>query len=251
VRDLKLVGATTEFLILLKIQLATFRMMGPFALMISGVLPVGMMFVMRTIGGELPLDRAINLVAGSMVMGLGNTCIATMGQIIADMRLSGSLAYYATLPIARWRFILAISTAYLLAGLPSMVIILAMAPLILGHTLVLHPAMLLVLALGAIALSGIGAAIGLYARSPIAANVYSLAVSFGLVFLSPVYYTVESMPYALAKVSAIMPTTYLAQALRIILYGHTDGLINNVAILSLYAIAMMAIVQNRIRWRER
>lgn len=247
----KLVKALTEFLILLKIQLATFRMMGPFALMISGILPVGMMYVMCTFAGELSINQAINIVAGSMVMGLSNTCIATMGQIIAEMRLTGSLAYYATLPIARWRFILSIATAYLLAGLPSMIIIVAMAPIILGHTLMLHPAMLLVLALGATALSGIGAAIGLYAPSPIAANVFSLAISFGFVFLSPVYYPVESMPALLGKFSIIVPMTYIARALRGLFQGQTQGLLECLAVTSLFALVMMLLVQNRIKWRER
>lgn len=243
--------AVTEFFILLRIQLSTFRMMGPFAIMISGVLPVGMMFVLRTISGELPRDRAIDIVVGSMVMGLGNTCIATMGQIMAEMRLTGSLAYFATLPIARWRFILSISAAYLLAGLPSMAVILIMAPLIFGHVLVVHPALPLVLALGAVALSGVGAAIGLYARSPIAANVYSLAVSFGLVFLAPVYHSADVMPPILAQASTVLPTTYLARSLRTLFHGQTYGLVIDLALLSLSAVVMMAIVQNRIRWRER
>ena len=69
-------------------------------------------------------------------------------------------------------------------------------------------------ALGALAMQGVGFAVGSFARTPEIANAAFFLISFPMMFLSGSYFPTDSAPAFLTPLIKAMPLTYLNDALR-------------------------------------
>jgi ABC-2 type transport system permease protein len=76
-----------------------------------------------------------------------------------------------------------------------------------------------VIVLGALTFLAIGYLIASYARTEESANALASVVQFPLMFLSGIFFPIAFMPDWLQPVAAIMPLTYLGDALRQIMVG--------------------------------
>jgi ABC-2 type transport system permease protein len=75
------------------------------------------------------------------------------------------------------------------------------------------------IALGALTFLAIGYVIASYARTEETANALTSVVQFPLMFLSGIFFPIEFMPDFLQPVAAVMPLTYLGDALRQTMVG--------------------------------
>jgi ABC-type multidrug transport system permease subunit len=74
-------------------------------------------------------------------------------------------------------------------------------------------------------------------------------VSITLIFLSPVYYSMETLPKSMQALAALLPPTYAADGISKSLLGK-DGVGEDIlALLLMSAIALTAAVWS-VRWRE-
>nr|MBA2254732.1 ABC transporter permease [Chloroflexota bacterium] len=106
-------------------------------------------------------------------------------------------------------------------------------------------------ALGALTFTAIGYVIASYARTEESANALTSVVQFPLMFLSGIFFPIDFMPEFLRPVAAIMPLTYLGDALRQVMVGGTPyvALGIDVAVLAVWLVVSFAISARFFRWQ--
>jgi ABC-2 type transport system permease protein len=113
------------------------------------------------------------------------------------------------------------------------------------------PAIVGVVALGALTFVSIGYVIASFARTEEAANGMTSVVQFPLMFLSGIFFPIEIMPDWLRSVATVMPLTYLGDALRQVMVGGVPfvPLGVDVLILGAWLVVCLGISSRFFRWQ--
>ncbi len=76
-------------------------------------------------------------------------------------------------------------------------------------------------------------------------------IQFPLMFLSGIFFPLELMPSWLQTVAALLPLTYLGDALRQVMVGGSPfvPLATSVAVLSIWLVACLAISSRYFKWQ--
>jgi ABC-2 type transport system permease protein len=241
----------TDIASVFRIQLMSMRAeAGPF-LLAALVFPAAMYLFANAVGGAEAAqgESRLRFLAGSIVFSLSLTSISWLGYLLLENRFTGRLKLFATLPLAPSSYIFGIlvfALAQATLGTTTLIIM--------GRALGVQmlPSLLplaLVLMLSVLCLCGFGVIIAARARSFTEGSLLTDALGAGLVFLAPVYYKPETMPYGLRIISAWLPTTFAARAVAKTLAG-VDGIGTDVLALALMAVATLALGLRLTKWRE-
>lgn len=169
---------------------------------------VGIMILMRGVvdGG----DEARSVVAGSAVLVVAFVALNLLAQYFGQLRASGGLDHYATLPVPPASVVLGVAAAYASFTAPGTVVTAVVGcglfGLPLGHLWVL----LAVVPLAGAALAGLGAALGLLAPRPeLATLLGQLGMSAALLLgvLPP-----DHLPEVVRWARDLLPSTYGVEA---------------------------------------
>src|SRR5216683_3313704 len=239
----------TDIVCVFRIQFAgTRREVGPF-LLAAFIFPAAMyLFANAVAGGEVASQQSrLRFLAGSIVFSLSLTSISWLGYLLLENRFTGRLKLFATLPLAPSSYICGMLVfAFVQATLSTVTL------LIIGRALGVptRPNIMLapVLMLTVLTFCGLGAVVAARARSFTQGSLLTDALGAGLVFLSPVYYTAESMPASMRTVCGFLPTTFAARALQTTLTGGYQVSSELVA-LGLMALATLSLGFRLTRWR--
>ena len=227
-----------------------FRQWLTMILSISVLLNLGMVFAFSFISGSREPELGRYFVSGAAVMSLVTLGIMMVAQDMAQSRRNGAILYYASLPISKTAFILAVVTGNGMAAVPGMIITLLVGSWYFGFSLALNPLMLAVVPLSAISLAGVGAAIGLGIPNWRVAGLVAQATMFFIMFFAPVMIPNDRLPAILQYTGMILPPTYAAQAFRAALQPEiTVGLLTDLAILAVFGLGSLAIVVKTLKWR--
>ncbi len=123
-------------------------------------------------------------------------------------------------PLRRWTLVGSNILMRLLIALVQSVLIIAIGAALFGVTIV--GSIVLVagfIVLGAVTFIAIGYVIASFAKTEESANSLTSVVQFPLMFLSGIFFPIEFMPDFLQPVAAVMPLTYLGDALRQVMVG--------------------------------
>jgi len=154
--------------------------------------------------------------------------------------------------IRRSMLLLAMVLAFLLLSLPTLAVTIVLGAFILRVPLTPSPLFLLVVPLCAVPLAGIGALIGVTARTPETGGALSLIVTAVLVSLGPVVVPPSRLPALLLTLGWISPATYAASAVRQTLLGPVTGrLALDLAVLLGLSILTLRLVSRRLDGRQR
>lgn len=212
-----------SFFTLLAIQLKTFRILGLMTLIISCLLPFLIIVFMKLIFKNLPLNNFnlkqtyLYLLSGNVVLGISNLCIIMLSQTIAGMKEIKTFEYYATLPISKISFILAILFSFLIIAIPAFLFLLFAGGKILNLNFNFNFNIIILLILLALSFSGIGALLGITAKNNLQANILSQIAGFGILMISPVFFPLSVLPKTIQYLAMGLPTTYAAYGLRKVL----------------------------------
>lgn len=171
---------------------------------------VGIMVMMRGVVGAGDGEAARAVVAGSSVLVVAFVALNLLAQYFGQLRASGGLDHYATLPVPPASVVLGTAGAYASFTVPG-TLVTAVTGCALFH---LPPANLWVLAvvipLAGAALSGLGAALGLLApRQEIATLFGQLGMSAALLLgVLPA----SHMPAPISWARDLLPSTYGVEA---------------------------------------
>lgn len=191
------------------------------------------------------------VLSGNVVVSLMFGNMRSIQSHVVFMRFGGALDYFATLPVRRYLLILAMMLAFLLLSLPSLAVTILVGALALHIPLHLSPLLFLVVPVCAVPLSGIGALIGVRARTPQEAGSIDLVLTLVLSGLGPVLIPPDRLHPLLVALGRFSPATYAASALRQVLLGPLTGqVILDLVVLALLAAAIFWLVASRLDWRQ-
>jgi ABC-2 type transport system permease protein len=171
---------------------------------------VGIMVLMRGVvrGGDVAAAQAV--VAGSSVLVVAFVALNLLAQYFGQLRASGGLDHFATLPVPPAAVVLGAAAAYASFTVPGTLVTAAIGSALFG----LPPGNLWILGavipLAGAALSGLGATFGLLApRQELATMLGQLGMSAALLLgvLPP-----GNLPGPVAYVRNLLPSTYGVEA---------------------------------------
>ncbi|MFF4897418.1 ABC transporter permease [Streptomyces sp. NPDC001068] len=175
---------------------------------------VGIMIMMRGVVDSR--SEAQSVVAGSAVVVVAFVALNLLAQYFGQLRASGGLDHYATLPVPPASVVLGAAAAYASFTVPGTLVTAVFGCVLFGLPLTNLWVLLAVIPLAGAALSGVGAACGLLAPRPeLATLLGQLGMSAALLFgvLPP-----DRMPGIIRFARDLLPSTYGVEA-----YARTFG----------------------------
>lgn len=240
----------TQLFDLILIQLSNWRWSWRGMLITGMIVPLGNVLLLSLFTREQGVERLAYLLTGNVVFALMFENIGKVASNFAFMRMTGTLYYFATLPIRRFLVVVATLFAFGTLALPSLIVTVLVGALLLGITLHLHPLLLLVVPLITIPLGSLGALIGTITRSFEETGSLTIVITFAFATLGPVLVPPDLLHPVMRIVGWASPATYAASALRQTLLGPvTERLVVDVVALSLFALAAITLVVRRMQWR--
>jgi len=239
-----------EVWILLSIQFAEVREEWHWIVLMASLFPFTTLLFFRFFVPDPSAEMIQRMVTGNMVFALTIMGVNTMAQEIARQREKGHFTFYASLPISRLSFVLAIFARGFLTCLPSVLILGVLGQLVFGLAFTLNPGIVPVVLLSLLACTALGSIIGFVSPSPATASLMGQLLMMFISFLTPVMVTPEMLPAVLRWIGSIFPTTYIAEALRIVLFqGWTPQVTQNALLLTVYVAIGFYVVARRVDWR--
>ncbi|KRD15611.1 MULTISPECIES: ABC transporter permease [unclassified Streptomyces] len=179
---------------------------------------VGILIMMRGVvdGG----NEAEAVVAGSAVLVVAFVALNLLAQYFGQLRASGGLDHYATLPVPPAAVVLGAAGAYASFTVPGTLVTAVFGCVLFGLPLTHLWVLAAVIPLAGAALSGLGAAFGLLAPRPELATVLGqLGMSAALLLgvLPP-----DRMPEAVRLARDLLPSTYGVEAFARTFGPHPD-----------------------------
>ncbi|MFJ4693512.1 ABC transporter permease [Streptomyces sp. NPDC088766] len=179
---------------------------------------VGILIMMRGVveGGR----EAEAVVAGSAVLVVAFVALNLLAQYFGQLRATGGLDHYATLPVPPAAVVLGAAGAYASFTVPGTLVTAVFGAVLFGLPLTHLWVLALVVPLSGAALAGLGAAFGLLAPRPELATVLGqLGMSAALLLgvLPP-----DRMPEAVRLARDLLPSTYGVEALARTFRPHPD-----------------------------
>lgn len=231
---------------LIKSQLLSLRIDWKWSLLVVLISPLSLMFLLYIFSNN-DREHLIYTVTGNMVMSLVTGTMLTLGQEFGVLKQLHGFDYYAVLPIRKINLVVAYTTRSTLLTIPSMGIILLLGVIFFKIKLEINPSIIIVILLAGYSMSSIGACIGIYSKDAEQASMITQVVQPIIVFLSPVFVPANKMPGILYYISFIMPTRYVASALRSSCMGLFD--IPSILILLGFCIVSLFLIEKRMDWR--
>ncbi len=198
---------------------------GPNALVATGVVRQVITGVAGAGGPTLPItEQGVTtaditfidfFVPGILAMSLMNSGVIGLSTAFVTYRERGILRRMKVTPFPISSFILARVLSQMIVAIAQSVILAGMAVLIFGLDIRGSlPLVLLVILIGALAFLAIGFAISGFARNVETAASYANLVTFPMLFLSGVFFGIDSAPAWLRPITRVLPLSYLVDALR-------------------------------------
>jgi ABC-2 type transport system permease protein len=161
------------------------------------------------------LDYIDFLVPGILAMSIMNSGMIGLASAFVTYRERGILRRIKATPFPLSQFIGARILSQLVIAVAQACILILLAKLLFGLSITGNlGSVLFMVILGSLAFLSLGFVIAAFARNQETADSLANAVSFPMLFLSGVFFPVDSAPSILQPVMAVMPLRYLADGLR-------------------------------------
>ncbi len=196
------------------------------------------------------LTSAAFLVPG--ILGMALMQLGLFGAVpLVAQREKLILKRLGATPLPRWTLVGSNVVLRLLIGIGQAVLIMGIGVAAFGVT-VLGSLWLMagIVVLGALTFISIGYGIASFARTEEAANGIVQVIQFPMMFLSGVFFPLEIMPSMLRPVAAVLPLTYLGDALRQVMVGGSAyaPLPLDLGILAAWFVVCLGISARFFRW---
>jgi ABC-2 type transport system permease protein len=204
----------------------------------------------RTIQTE-NLSAAAFLIPG--ILGMALMQLGVFGAVtLVAQREKLILKRLGATPLPRWTLVGSNVVLRLMIGLVQAVLIVGIGIAVFGvQVLGSLWLMAIVVILGALAFIAIGYLVAAFAPTEDAANGIVQVIQFPMMFLSGVFFPIEIMPAVLRPVAAVLPLTYLGDALRQVMVNGSAfaPLPVDLAVLAGWLVVCLAISSRYFRWQ--
>jgi ABC-2 type transport system permease protein len=187
----------------------------PVQFLVSGLLAVGLGFVVP----EIDPETALYLSTGAPTVAILIVGMVVLPNTLSQEKETGAADFYRTLPIPSAVRLASQLTPQLVVAIPGAVLALLVASAYFDFAL--DPSPLVVVALVAVALTG--AAIGILAATvspgPLVTNMITNVLVFFVMLFSPINFPLERLPDWLQSVHGVLPLKSMAELVRSTLIG--------------------------------
>ena len=215
----------------------------------SGLLiPLASFFMASVTAGNEP-SQQLRFFTGAILLSFSILTIMWLGSILIEDRFYGRLKLFITAPVSPASYVLGVLFYANVLGLVTSLGFF-LAARILG--IPVQPRLLQLLIIVLLTLStfaGIGVVLSQYAGTLQAGGVLADAVSIILIFLSPVYYSMETLPKSMQVLAAFLPPTYAADGISKGLLGK-NGVGEDILALLIMSAVTLTVAVRSVRWRE-
>lgn len=170
---------------------------------------------------------------------------------VAGFKSDGTLKRLVATPLRKRDWIIAnmIQQSVLAVVLAGVMVL--VAHLAFGVTVIPGPLSIALILLGAIAFSGLGITLGSFINDADAATSLGNAIAFPMMFLSGVFWEISLMPEYLQTVAKLMPLYHFHRGLRrLMILDTTDGTLLPFVILGIGSIVFLAMAIHVSQWRD-
>ncbi|WEL21855.1 ABC transporter permease [Halorhabdus sp. BNX81] len=177
--------------------------------------------------------------------------VMTVPGVIAGFNQDGTLKRLVATPLRKRDWIIANIVQQSLLALLLSGVMLVVAALLFGVTVIPGPLLVALILLGAIAFSALGMTLGSLLPNPDAASSLGGSIAFPMMFLSGVFWEIDIMPETLQTIGRLMPLYQFHRGLRrLMIVETTDGVWPAFAMLGVMAIVFIGLAIKLTRWRD-
>jgi len=170
---------------------------------------------------------------------------------VASFESDGTLKRLVATPLRKRDWILANVIQQSVLALVLAGVMVLVAHLAFGVTVIPGPLSIALVLLGAIAFSALGITLGSFIDDADAATSLGNAIAFPMMFLSGVFWEISLMPEYLQTVAELMPLYHFHRGLRrLMILGTTDGVALPFAILGVGAATFLALAVRVSEWQD-
>lgn len=185
-----------------------------FLMLLQTVFAAGLVFGFGFVIPDISDATALYLVTGAATQSVIMIGLVMTPQKMSEDKTMGRMEYMLTLPISREAYLFAEVTVVACFALPGILFAIALGFWHYGLGIHFDPLFFLVVPLGIIALGGVGLAMAVVSPHPQLTNALTQVIIFYALFFSPVILPKDQLPTWLGHISTVMPTTYVAEAMR-------------------------------------
>lgn len=251
-RFARIVRAADTFGDLFLIQFSSVRTAWQWIFLVSAVMPLGLLFFLSFLAQSARHATLLYYITGNVVVALMLNPLFMLSGQLSWAKQSKAFDFYAGLPISRVALIFAAISVSVMFTIPGMVVLLMVGMALFHLWIVPSPLIVVVMVLSPLALSGLGATVGITAPNQQVAGVIANVFMVMVMFLSPVFVPLSRLPGVLQVTSRLLPPTYAADALRQTLSGNLNrAVFLDLAVLAAFSIVSLYVVTARLDWRSR
>jgi ABC-2 type transport system permease protein len=198
-----------------------------------------------------PTDEIIiKLIAGNMVFAIIVSGMDAMSQEISWQKHQGHFVFYASLPISKINFVIANLLRGFMSTFPSVVILAAIGQWVYDVPFHYSWGLIPIIFLSIMSVVGIGVMLGFWSPNHQMLNMLSQFLMMIVSFLTPVFVDMHQLPKVMQWVSYVLPTTYAAESLKLLLLSGWDREVSvNMVIMLFFAIGSFLIINRLVHWR--
>lgn len=220
-------------------------------LMVSLFLPLALVFGFGHIGNTImSRDTLLYIVSGSAIVSAATEALANLATRIANLKSQGRIIYYASLPISKIAFVMALITSRWIVTLLGMVVPIIVGPLLYNIQFEYSLWIVVIVFLTGFSLATVGLALGVIMGSPEITSMLGNLLLILLLLASPIFTPVSNLILPLQLLGYLLPPTYAAQALRYALVGDYNlSFYLDLALLTAFMLLGFYLTSKCIRWR--
>ena len=177
--------------------------------------------------------------------------VMTVPGVIAGFNQDGTLKRLVATPLRKRDWIVANIVQQSLLALLLSGVMLVVAAMLFGVTVIPGPLSIALVLLGAIAFSALGMTLGSLLPNPDAASSLGGSIAFPMMFLSGVFWEIDIMPETLQTIGRLMPLYQFHRGLRqLMIVETTEGVWPAFAMLGGMAVVFVLLAIRLTRWQD-
>lgn len=205
--------------------------------------------VSEELGGLTFMDFFLPGVVGLVVM---TNTLYTITSTCAEYETRGYFKLLATTMLRKHEWLLSKFVFYTVLLIASLLLTFAVGRALFDMTATLTPLAFTFITLGVFLFLSMGMLLGSIVKDPESASAVANAVGFPMMFLSGIFFELESMPGYIQSIAKVFPLTYFNDGLRItMLEGNNDVALVNLAIVGLLGLVFFVLGSRLMSWKER
>jgi ABC-2 type transport system permease protein len=193
---------------------------------------------------------------GIAVFAVTTSCYQGLIILVANLRDQGILKRVKGTPLSPWVYLTALVGAAITAGFLSVLLMFVVAVPAFGVHIYpkLLPAAVVTLFLGAASITAIALCVSTLVDRPESAQPIAAITFFPLLFVSGVFYPLETYPDWLQKIAHIFPLSHMAQGFEECFSPHTTGFGfsgRHLSVLAIWWVVATIYAARHFRWEKR